>query len=80
MYMGGQEMRKVLERDSVTIRENQDKVTLPHRYYCTTTAFVPLLHVFWVSPGTLTLTLTLMELDCQWLLQLAQNEFGPKNC
>lgn len=26
MYMGGQEMRKVLERDNVTIRKNLGKV------------------------------------------------------
>lgn len=40
MYMGGEEMRKVLGRDNVTIRENLDKVTPSHLYYCSTTASV----------------------------------------
>lgn len=26
MYMGGQEMRKVLERDNITIKKNLEKV------------------------------------------------------
>ena len=29
MYMGGQEMRKVLERDNITIKKNLEKVSKP---------------------------------------------------
>lgn len=32
MYMGGQEMKKVLERDNITIQENLQKVTKTHLY------------------------------------------------
>ncbi len=33
MYMGGQEMKKVLERDNVTIRENLGKVRKVDLHY-----------------------------------------------